>query len=862
MASAHATPLSYFPEASSALDKAPGRIDITFSENIEPNASSITVLGPDGSQVNSGPAVVGQADHHRFTVVIKDGGKGTYLASWQVVSADDGHFTKGAFSFTVGKEGRVGTTNIQNNFQVVHSSQLNESITIWLELLGHMLIAGFLIAAWFLSSRSPKFLLWGIILSVAGGVLYLVVKGFDLASAQNTVFWPAFKNFCTTTAGTFTIYRLLCYGIILAASFWKESKKVLWFIAGAIIVAVYARAKVSHTAASHTLPDFSVFMNFIHLLFKEALIGVVVVFALSILPKIIDAEAKRISSKVSRIAAVCIGVAGVSGVYVVWLHLKSIANATTTDWGMVFLSLTTLAAFLLGFRLYNHYRFSRKVIYMEAFIGMAILFVTSSIIITSPSVSGENFQKSMRSGDANIIFGKYQYGDKMLFTEIDSKAPVDKLTVSATEEEKGIGPIVIDTEKIYEGGYIIPTSGLIDGKWKIEISAHRPGAYDANSQFDLNYPADLAPYSRWHLGTFELANMAMAAFVILLSLFLYRTAGIPAGGIKRGSPVVFALIVIAIISAGTWALADNTYLGLFKKLCVQNGDMWHNMTPMKNSVILSSESVGGCMAKEGTYHFADFREYQYYLQPVNIIVDLIKPSVIKTGEKVPLTFKVANEMGRPVEMTIIHERVLHSIVISEDFSVFSHIHPEDFGSVSPKDKDYKLEYVFPKAGRYLIAFDFTIKGQAHSRQYYVDVLGAPKMGKSVDDMSRDKEFSGYYVKLSSPYLQAGKMSNLKYTVEKDGKPVTDMAPYLAAAMHLAIVKEDLSKFIHAHGEVHPPGQPTPTPTTAHVHLYVPPSFGPDVEAHVIFPEAGTYHIFGQFKHDGKVIVTDFVVEVL
>ena len=103
-ASAHATPISYEPEASSLLEKMPQQVRIYFSERIEQGASGIIVYGPDGSRVDNDDAVIDSRNARFYGLHMRDGGQGTYTVSWQVVSSDDGHFTKGAFSFSVGKE--------------------------------------------------------------------------------------------------------------------------------------------------------------------------------------------------------------------------------------------------------------------------------------------------------------------------------------------------------------------------------------------------------------------------------------------------------------------------------------------------------------------------------------------------------------------------------------------------------------------------------------------------------------------------------------------------------------------------------------------------------------------------------------
>ena len=78
VAFAHATPVQYVPAASSVLSKAPVEVQIHFSERVEPRASSIIVLAPDGSRAdlsNSGPD---PADSRVYRVGLKDEGAGSY----------------------------------------------------------------------------------------------------------------------------------------------------------------------------------------------------------------------------------------------------------------------------------------------------------------------------------------------------------------------------------------------------------------------------------------------------------------------------------------------------------------------------------------------------------------------------------------------------------------------------------------------------------------------------------------------------------------------------------------------------------------------------------------------------------------
>ena len=113
--------------------KRPTEIQIHFSERVEPRVSSITVLAPDGSRADLSNSAADPADPRVYRVGLKDGGAGTYTVSWQVISADDGHFAKGAYVFSVGNA-RPSAATDTGGFQTVHSSSVPEALTLAVEL--------------------------------------------------------------------------------------------------------------------------------------------------------------------------------------------------------------------------------------------------------------------------------------------------------------------------------------------------------------------------------------------------------------------------------------------------------------------------------------------------------------------------------------------------------------------------------------------------------------------------------------------------------------------------------------------------------------------------------------------------------
>lgn len=254
------------------------------------------------------------------------------------------------------------------------------------------------------------------------------------------------------------------------------------------------------------------------------------------------------------------------------------------------------------------------------------------------------------------------------------------------------------------------------------------------------------------------------------------------------------------------------------------------------------------------------------LDPVEAVVEFeTSPKNVIAQVPATLQFSLKDHSGKPLQgLTLNHERILHVIIVSEDFSVFVHLHPEDFGPVTAgmiKEAMFTLKYTFPKAGRYLIALDSAVGNRHLSGQLYINVAGEPGMSILKPDFASEKNFGAYSVKLISipKHIKAGEKTTLKYLIEKNKRPVTDLETYLAAPMHIAIILADLNNFIHAHGEI--PASSSPHPPVGHIHGILEDKFGPEIEARVIFPVKGVYQIFSEFKHKGRITVTSFMVEV-
>jgi methionine-rich copper-binding protein CopC/putative copper export protein len=955
IAFAHATPLQYIPAASSVLSQAPTEVQIHFSERVEPRVSSITVLGPDGSRADLSNSGADPADPRLFRVGLKDAGPGTYTVSWQVISSDDGHFAKGAYEFSVGL-GRSGASAETTGFQTVHSSSVPEAVTLAVELIGDALILGALLALAFIwrpmrnifpevksvklefAKRFQILFIFGCILALAGGFAYLVYKTNELATLQETTFANSWRPFLFTESALYTIYRMIGAAFLLIA-FLAKGKRILtaerttaseyaFFVALALID--FARARISHAAASSFAPQFGVAMNFVHLFFKDAWIGGIIALIALFSPVIRKSRNPRMAAfaltSFSKTASVAFGIAGVTGAYVVWLHLKSFSFVLTTDWGKRFAVLSVFAAFLLLLRLFHQLYCEPKLVgaiqkndetqlarvfgflgftlSAEVAFGIVILAVTSLLIITTPPLAPHySFLRSATSqGIALSLTEQPSESGKFLLAAEDplTKSPVDlkNAIVTLTNEAAGIGPIAAPIEQRFAGGYVFDENLLAPpGAWTIDITAQRAGAYDATASFNVNYPQEISASDAHSqdrsFGLFEMIHLIGALIIFAISILLYRyssqlnrslisapdepplsTALIFA---RRGAwiPSAILIAIVLYLTGGIPAAYSGVLEGSFQRSCEDTNIMnvWHESVPERDGKATADLAMPGCTTGVGLghFHFVDSREFAYFIRPARAKAQLATdPATLAPNVPTTLTFTLHDFQGNPVQDLVLdHNRIIHVVIASADFSIFAHIHTEDLAPVTPEIRKaavFPVRYTFPKPGPYLVSVDFMERGYAFSDQFYLNV-GAPSAASDpkTEDFSLRENIEGYDVSLktSPATLKAGAPATLDYHIEKNGKPFTAMSPYLAVPMHISIIRDDLMGFLHIHGLLPVSFTGKLLGESIHAsHLLLPDKFGPDIEAtNFTFPSPGIYHIFGEFSAARKVVVTQFTVRV-
>jgi len=104
VAAPHAALVKSSPARRATLGQAPPRVELTFSERLEPAYSTVAVLDAKGQQVDLRDAALTRGDSRRLVVSLPPLPAGSYTVKFRVLSVD-GHVVESEFPFTIGTRG-------------------------------------------------------------------------------------------------------------------------------------------------------------------------------------------------------------------------------------------------------------------------------------------------------------------------------------------------------------------------------------------------------------------------------------------------------------------------------------------------------------------------------------------------------------------------------------------------------------------------------------------------------------------------------------------------------------------------------------------------------------------------------------
>ncbi len=92
------------PPPDQTLQAAPEKLQLWFTELLEPGFSDVQVLDANRQRVDRGDSRIDPHDATSMTVSLPPLDKGVYTVAWKALSAVDGHVTRGVYSLLIGVE--------------------------------------------------------------------------------------------------------------------------------------------------------------------------------------------------------------------------------------------------------------------------------------------------------------------------------------------------------------------------------------------------------------------------------------------------------------------------------------------------------------------------------------------------------------------------------------------------------------------------------------------------------------------------------------------------------------------------------------------------------------------------------------
>jgi hypothetical protein len=210
-------------------------------------------------------------------------------------------------------------------------------------------------------------------------------------------------------------------------------------------------------------------------------------------------------------------------------------------------------------------------------------------------------------------------------------------------------------------------------------------------------------------------------------------------------------------------------------------------------------------------------------------------TVLPAGRPTVLRFQILRSDGRPVTAFEPDQtELMHLYLIRSDLTGFQHVHPSMAG-----EGTWSAQLASARPGSYRAYTTFTAKqatggGVPLVLSQPLTVLGTA-VPASLPAPAASTQVDGYTLTVGGQPM-AGMSSTLTVTVARDGRPVTDLQPYLDTYAHLTAFHAGDLAFAHLH----------PRGTVSGDHG------GPRLSFEALLPKPGGWRLFVQFQTGGRL----------
>ncbi len=216
---------------------------------------------------------------------------------------------------------------------------------------------------------------------------------------------------------------------------------------------------------------------------------------------------------------------------------------------------------------------------------------------------------------------------------------------------------------------------------------------------------------------------------------------------------------------------------------------------------------------------------------------IVKNSSIKPGNQT-LSFELYGKDGYAFsdkELKITHEKKMHFVMASSDFSDYQHVHPEF------KENTWQVPVSFKNNTLYQAYVDIESDEDGTETLRVPLTVGTSGVASKVSQKETMLSKDGIELKMNAENgFVVGKDNSITFTLSKNSKTIAP-EDYLGAKGHVVALGDDPNTFIHGHPNDHR-----------------------DNEIHFAFSfeKTGTYTLFAQFQVGGVARTYPFTITVV
>lgn len=366
------------PRPDTVLAQAPERLQLWFTEALEPGFSDIQVLDANGQRVDRGDSRVASDNAQAMTVSLPPLDKGVYTVAWKTLSQVDGHTVRGTYSLLIGVEPSTVPPLIQSPDTA--GPAVYDAPIRWLGYLGATVLVGLLLFLRFvLEPTIRRQRLTGLVLPAIQPRLRLLLWLAWVALLVSTLATLVFQALTTTDVGGAAALATLGPLVTSTRFGYVWLGRLAAVVALAILVRLYpqrpgvAAAIVvvtsgvllthslnSHSAAIGALAFQAMLIDWLHFMGVSVWVGGLagLAFLLPVSLYAISPSQRwpllgRLIPRFSSLAVMSVAVLAASGVYLAYLHVGSVDALQQTLYGRSLLIKLGLFAILIALGAFN-----------------------------------------------------------------------------------------------------------------------------------------------------------------------------------------------------------------------------------------------------------------------------------------------------------------------------------------------------------------------------------------------------------------------------------------------------------------------------------------------------------------------------